>query len=298
VVYLRPETAQGIFVNFLNVQTASRQKVPFGIAQVGKAFRNEINTKNFLFRTREFEQMEMQYFIVPGTEDRWFEYWREQRMNWFLGLGMDPSMLRWHPHEKLAHYARAAVDIEFKFPFGWGEVEGIHSRTDFDLSRHEKYSGKPLKYFDGETKTHYVPYVIETSIGASRSLMAFLAAAYSVEPAPTAGGKEEMRTVLKFHPALAPVKAAVFPLVNRDGMDEIARKLAADLQRFFRVFYDDSGAIGRRYRRQDEVGTPFCVTVDSQTLQDSTVTVRDRDSMQQQRIALDSVKTFLFERIH
>ncbi len=297
VVYLRPETAQGIFVNFLNVQNSTRQKVPFGIAQIGKAFRNEINTKNFLFRTREFEQMEMQYFVRPGKEDEWFEYWREQRMQWFIDLGMSKDQLQWHKHDKLAHYAKDAYDIEFKFPFGWGEVEGIHSRTDFDLGNHEKFSGKGLKYFDDQTKEKYVPYVIETSIGASRSLMAFLCASHCEEMAPTADGGEEKRTVMKFHPALAPQKAAILPLVNRDGMPEIAQSLTKDLQKHYRVFYDTTGAIGRRYRRQDEIGTPFCITIDSETLSDQTVTVRDRDTMNQERIALDAVKQFLFEKV-
>ncbi len=297
VVYLRPETAQGIFVNFLNVLNSSRQKLPFGIAQVGKAFRNEINTKNFLFRTREFEQMEMQFFVKPGEEDRWFEYWREKRMQWFLDLGMQPDQLQWHKHDKLAHYAKNAYDIEFAFPFGWGEIEGIHSRTDYDLSRHQEYSGKSMAYFDDQTKERFIPYVIETSIGASRSFMAFLCAAYAVEDAPTAEGGAEQRTVLKFHPRLAPMKAAVLPLVKRDGMDEIARKLTDDLQKHWRVFYDESGAIGRRYRRQDEIGTPYCVTVDSQTLEDRTVTVRNRDSMEQQRVGLDGVGAFLLDAL-
>ncbi len=292
VVYLRPETAQGIFVNFLNVQSASRQRLPFGIAQIGKAFRNEINTKNFLFRTREFEQMEMQYFVKPGEEDKYFEYWREQRMNWFLELGMKKENLQWCKHEKLAHYAKAAYDIEFKFPFGWGEIEGIHSRTDFDLSRHEEYSGKSLKYFDDQSKEKFTPFVIETSVGASRSFMAFLVGAYDEEVI-----EGEMRVVLHLHPKIAPMKAAVFPLVNREGMDDIARTLTNDLQKHFRVFYDDSGAVGRRYRRQDEIGTPYCFTVDSQTLQDQTVTVRERDSMKQERIAMDKVKEYLIGQI-
>ncbi len=292
VVFLRPETAQGIFVNFLNVQNASRQKLPFGIAQIGKAFRNEINTKNFLFRTREFEQMEMQYFVKPGEEDKFFEYWREERMRWFTELGMKPENLQWHKHEKLAHYAKAAFDIEFKFPFGWGEVEGIHSRTNFDLSQHEQHSGKALKYYDEQTKEKFVPFVIETSVGASRSFMAFLCASYDEEMV-----EGEMRTVLHLHPKLAPMKAAILPLVNRDGMDDIARTMTKDLQKYFRVFYDDSGAIGRRYRRQDEIGTPFCFTVDSQTLVDQTVTVRERDSMKQERIAMDKVRDYMLERI-
>jgi glycyl-tRNA synthetase len=295
VVYLRPETAQGIYVNFLNVMSASRQKIPFGIAQIGKAFRNEINTKNFLFRTREFEQMEMQFFVKPGTDEKWFEYWRNERLQWFLNLGMAKEKLHFQRHEgkHLAHYAKDAYDIEFEFPFGWGEIEGIHNRTDYDLSRHQKYSGKNLTYFDEESKERYTPYIIETSAGASRSLMAFLVNAYVEEEAPTAEGKMEVRTVLKLHPNLAPIKAAFFPLVNRDGMPEIARKIEQDIRPKFKVFYDDSGAVGRRYRRQDEAGTPFCFTVDSQTLQDQTVTVRDRDSMRQERISVDKILSYL-----
>jgi glycyl-tRNA synthetase len=299
VVYLRPETAQGIFVNFLNVQAASRQKPPFGIAQIGKAFRNEINTKNFLFRTREFEQMEMQFFVKPGTDEEWFRYWKEERLQWFIRLGMKPEKLQWHQHEpdKLAHYAKEAFDIEYRFPFGWGEIEGIHNRTDFDLSRHEQFSGKSLKYFDQETKEKYTPFIIETSAGASRSFMAFLVDAYREEEAPDANGKMEVRVVLGLHPKLAPVKAAVFPLVNRDGMPEIAKNLETDLRRQFRVFYDDSGAVGRRYRRQDEAGTPYCITVDSQTLQDQTVTVRERDSMKQDRVSMSALAAFIRSRI-
>ena len=299
VVYLRPETAQGIYVNFLNVQSASRQKLPFGIAQIGKAFRNEINTKNFLFRTREFEQMEMQYFVKPTEDVKWFEYWREERWKWFINLGMLDNKLRWHQHEqdKLAHYAKDAYDIEYEFPFGWGEIEGIHNRTDYDLSRHEQFSGKSLQYYDDQTKEKYIPYIIETSAGASRSFMAFLVDAYAEEEAPTAEGTMEMRTVLKFHPKLAPIKAAIFPLVNRDGMPEIAKKIEQELRPFFPVFYDDNGAVGRRYRRQDEIGTPYCITVDSQTLQDQTVTVRDRDSMLQERLAIDKLKSYLLNKI-
>ncbi len=299
VVYLRPETAQGIFVNFLNVQGASRQKLPFGIAQIGKAFRNEINTKNFLYRTREFEQMEMQFFVKPGTDDHWFEYWREQRMRWFIDFGMNKDKLQWHRHEpgKLAHYAKDAYDIEYAFPFGWGEIEGVHNRTDFDLSRHEQFSGKGLKYFDEETKEKFTPYIIETSAGASRSFMAFLVDAYAEEEAPTAEGAMETRVVMKLHPRLSPIKAAVFPLVNRAGMPEIAVKIEQDLRKRIRVFYDDSGAVGRRYRRQDEIGTPFCITVDSQTLQDQTVTVRDRDSMIQERIATEQLFPYLAEKL-
>ncbi|MBI1802892.1 MAG: glycine--tRNA ligase [Ignavibacteriae bacterium] len=299
VVYLRPETAQGIFVNFLNVQSSSRQKIPFGVAQIGKAFRNEINTKNFLFRTREFEQMEMQFFVKPGTDDTWFEYWREQRLHWFISLGMPKEKLQWHRHEpgKLAHYAKDAYDIEFKFPFGWGEIEGIHNRTDFDLSRHEQFSGKSLKYFDDETKEKYTPFIVETSAGASRSFMAFLVNAYAEEDAPTAEGQMETRVVMKFHPKLAPMKAAIFPLVNRDGMPELARKIEEDLRPHMKVFYDDSGAVGRRYRRQDEIGTPFCITIDSQTLQDQTVTIRDRDSMQQERIASAKIVEYIQDKL-
>lgn len=294
VVYLRPETAQGIFVDFLNVQTASRQKIPFGIAQIGKAFRNEINTKNFLFRTREFEQMEMEFFVKPGTDDQHFEYWRGERMQWYVDLGMKREKLQWHQHpkDKLAHYAKDAYDIEYLFPFGWGEIEGVHNRTDYDLSRHEQYSGKSMKYFDEETKEKYTPYVIETSSGASRSFMAFLIDAYHEEDAPTAEGTMETRTVLKLHPKLAPNKIAIFPLVNRDGMPELAKKIEAELRPHFRVFYDDSGAVGRRYRRQDEIGTPFCVTVDSQTLQDETVTVRDRDTMTQERVGASKLREY------
>lgn len=299
VVYLRPETAQGIFVNFLNVQTAARQKLPFGIAQIGKAFRNEINTKNFLFRTREFEQMEMQYFVKPGTDDKHFEYWRAQRMEWFINLGMKKEKLRWHQHppDKLAHYAKDAYDIEYLFPFGWGEIEGIHNRTNYDLSRHEEFSGKNMKYFDEESKEKFTPFIIETSAGASRSLMAFLVNAYHEEEAPSAEGQMETRVVLKFHPMLAPVKAAIFPLVNRDGMPEISRKIEAELRGHLRVFYDDSGAVGRRYRRQDEIGTPFCLTVDSETLQNQSVTVRERDSMLQERVAIDKLLAYLKNKL-
>jgi glycyl-tRNA synthetase len=299
-VYLRPETAQGIYVNFLNVQSSSRQKPPFGIAQIGKAFRNEINTKNFLFRTREFEQMEMQFFVKPGTDEEWFNYWKERRMQWFLGLGIGSEKLQYHRHEpdKLAHYAKDAFDIEYLFPFGWGEIEGIHNRTDFDLTRHEQFSGKAMKYFDEQSKERYTPYIIETSAGASRSFMAFLVDAYREEEAPTSDGKMELRVVMHFHPRLAPIKAAVFPLVNRDGMPEIARKLETALRASFKVFYDDSGAVGRRYRRQDEIGTPFCLTIDSQTLEDQTVTVRERDTMVQERIGIDRAAAYVREKLH
>jgi glycyl-tRNA synthetase len=293
VVYLRPETAQGIFVNFLNVQIASRQKLPFGIAQIGKAFRNEINTKNFLFRTREFEQMEMQYFVKPEDDVKFYDYWKEARIEWFKSLGMSSEKLRFHDHpkEKLAHYAKDATDIEYLFPFGWGEIEGIHNRTNFDLSRHEEYSGKSMKYFDEDTKEKITPYIIETSAGASRSFMAFLIDAYEEEEV-----NDETRVVLRFHPRLAPIKAAIFPLVNRDNMPETARKIEADLRPFMRVFYDSKGAIGRRYRRQDEAGTPYCITVDTQTLSDNTVTVRERDSMEQYRIEMDKLLMHLLEK--
>jgi glycyl-tRNA synthetase len=300
-VYLRPETAQGIYVNFLNVKESSRQKLPFGIAQIGKAFRNEINTKNFLFRTREFEQMEMQFFVKPGEDEKWFEYWKELRFNWFVKYGMKKDKMRFLIPDKLAHYAKAAADIEYEFPFGWGEIEGIHNRTDYDLGRHTEYSGKRMEYFDEQSKEKFIPYVIETSAGASRSLMAFLVDAYEEEELKKENSDgsitSEVRTVMHFHPAFAPVKAAVFPLVNRDGMPELAHGITEDLRKYFRVFYDDSGAVGRRYRRQDECGTPFCITVDSQTLEDGTVTVRDRDSMEQIRINKDAASTYVLERV-
>jgi glycyl-tRNA synthetase len=294
VVYLRPETAQGIYVNFLNVQSSARQKLPFGIAQIGKAFRNEINTKNFLFRTREFEQMEMQFFIKPADDKKWYEYWKAERLQWFKALGITGDKLRYHDHpkEKLAHYAKVATDIEYEFPFGWGEIEGIHNRTNFDLSQHEKFSGKSLKYFDDESKEKFVPYIIETSAGASRSFMAFFIDAYYEEEV-----KGEMRSVLKFHPRLAPIKTAILPLVNKDGMPEIAQEIEKELRRNYKVFYDDKGAIGRRYRRQDEAGTPYCVTVDTQTLQDKTVTIRERDSMEQIRIPVDGISSYLNDKL-
>lgn len=293
-IYLRPETAQGIYVNFLNVQGSSRQKLPFGIAQIGKAFRNEINTKNFLFRTREFEQMEMQYFVKPEDDAKYFEYWKEKRMEWYKQMGMNPAKLRFHDHpeDKLAHYAKTATDIEYEFPFGWGEIEGIHNRTNYDLSKHEEFSGKSLKYFDEETKEKFIPYIIETSGGVSRSFMAFLIDSYYEEEV-----KGETRVVLKLHPKLAPIKVAIFPLVNKDGMPELAREFEKDLRPYLRVFYDDKGAVGRRYRRQDENGTPFCITIDTQTLEDKTVTVRDRDSMEQVRVHKDELLNHLLERL-
>lgn len=301
VIYLRPETAQGIYVNFLNVKEGSRQKLPFGIAQIGKAFRNEINTKNFLFRTREFEQMEMQFFIRPDEDLKWFDYWKDQRINWFIKYGISKDKLKIHEHDKLAHYAKAAVDIEYEFPFGFGEIEGIHNRTDYDLKRHTEFSGKKIEYFDDQTKERFTPYVIETSAGASRSFMAFLLNAYDEEEVVKENSdgtkSSEIRTVLHLHPAFAPIKAAVFPLVNRDGMQDIAGNITEDLRNYMRVFYDDSGAVGRRYRRQDECGTPFCITVDSDTLSDNTVTVRDRDTMAQERINKDNLVEYLLKKI-
>ncbi len=293
-VYLRPETAQGIFVNFLNVQNASRQKLPFGIAQIGKAFRNEINTKNFLFRTREFEQMEMQYFVKPEEDKKHYDYWKAKRLEWYTNLGISSEKLRYHDHpaDKLAHYAKEATDIEYLFPFGWGEVEGIHNRTNFDLSRHEEFSGKSQKYFDEETKEKFIPFIIETSAGASRGFMMFLIDAYDEEVV-----EGETRVVLRFHPRIAPIKAAIFPLVKKDGMPEIAREIESELRPFLRVFYDDKGAVGRRYRRQDEAGTPFCITVDTQTLEDGTVTLRERDSMQQIRVQKENILTELMKRL-
>ncbi|HRE39796.1 MAG TPA: glycine--tRNA ligase [Ignavibacteria bacterium] len=301
VVYLRPETAQGIFVNFNNVKEASRQKIPFGIAQIGKSFRNEINTKNFLFRTREFEQMEMQFFVNPNDDNKWFEYWKEKRIEWFYKYGMKKEKLKFYEHEKLAHYAKAAFDIEYEFPFGWGEIEGIHNRTDFDLKRHSEYSGKKIEYFDDQTKERFIPYVIETAVGASRSFFAFLCNGFEeeelVKENSDGSTSKEVRTILRLHPALAPIKAAVFPLVNKDGMPEISKNILNDLKNYFKVFYDDSGAVGRRYRRQDECGTPYCITVDTQTLEDGTVTVRERDTMSQERISKDNLLSYITEKI-
>lgn len=294
VVFLRPETAQGIFVNFLNVQSSSRQKLPFGIAQIGKAFRNEINTKNFLFRTREFEQMEMQYFVNPSDDVKHYNEWKERRIEWFKSLGMTPEKLRFHDHpeDKLAHYAKEATDIEYQFPFGWGEIEGIHNRTNFDLTRHEEFSGKSQKYFDDETKEKFIPFIIETSAGASRSFMAFLVDAYNEEEV-----NGETRVVMKFNPKLAPIKAAILPLVNKDGMPELAREIETILRPHMKVFFDSKGAVGRRYRRQDEAGTPFCITVDTQSLEDRTVTVRERDSMEQYRISIDELLLNLLDKL-
>ena len=283
VVYLRPETAQGIYVNFVNVQAASRKKIPFGIAQIGKAFRNEITPGNFIFRTREFEQMEMQYFINPDNDEKWFSYWKEERMKWFLALGLKKENLSFHEHDEkeLAHYAKKAVDVQYKFPFGDQEIEGIHNRTDFDLGRHTKFSGKKMDYFDEAVKKRYVPYIIETSVGCDRTLLTTLVDAYD---------EEKERVVMRLSPKIAPVKAGIFPLVNKDGMPEAAMKIYNELMPHFKVFYDGAGSIGRRYRRQDESGTPFCLTVDQDTLKDQTVTIRERDSMDQRRIKIADAK--------
>jgi len=295
VVFLRPETAQGIFVNFENVATTARLKVPFGIAQIGKSFRNEITPGNFIFRTREFEQMEIEYFVKPGTDEESFEHWKAERFQWYLDLGIRPSKLRLRPHapDELAHYAKACVDIEYEFPFGWSELEGVANRTDFDLRRHQEYSGKNLEYFDDATREHYIPYVIEPSAGVDRSLLTFLVDAF--EEVLTEKG--DMERFLRLHPRLAPIKVAVFPLVRKDGMPELARKAFLGLQKCFNCFYDESGAIGRRYRRQDEAGTPFCVTVDGQSLQDNTVTVRYRDTREQPRVAIPDLALFVAEKI-
>ena len=294
VVYLRPETAQGIYVNYLNVLQASRQKVPFGIAQIGKAFRNEITPGNFIFRTREFEQMEMQFFVKPGTDQEWFDFWKAQRMQWVQALGLKAEKLRFHQHGKdeLAHYAKDAYDIEYEFPFGWQEFEGIHNRTDFDLSRHQQASNKKLEYVDTSTNERFVPYIIETSAGADRTTLVVMVDAYSEEE--VAG---EKRVVMRFHPALAPLKAAVFPLVNKDGMPELSRRIYDGVRHHFNVFYDDGGSIGRRYRRQDEAGTPYGITIDGQSTQDQTVTVRDRDTLLQDRIAADQLVEYLKKKI-
>ncbi len=294
VVYLRPETAQGIYVNYLNVQQSSRQRIPFGIAQIGKAFRNEITPGNFTFRTREFEQMEMQFFVKPGTDGEWFERWRDERMQWLTGLGIRPEKLRFHRHtqEELAHYARDAFDIQYEFPFGWQEFEGIHNRGDYDLSRHQEASGKKLEYRDPATEERFIPFVVETSAGADRTTLVLLVDAYHEDE--VAG---EKRVVLRLHPGLAPLKAAVFPLVNKDGMPELSRRIFDGLRRRFNVFYDDGGSIGRRYRRQDEAGTPFGITIDGQSVQDQTVTVRDRDTLVQERVAAERLADYLREKV-
>ena len=294
LIYLRPETAQGIFVNFLNVQGTARAKLPFGIAQLGKAFRNEITTGNFLFRTREFEQMELEYFVRPEESAKWLEYWSQARLEWYASLGVRREKLRLRPHgeEELSHYSKATNDIEYEFPFGWGELEGIADRGTYDLDRHAEYSGKKLSYFDPDTNEHIVPAVVEASAGVDRTVLTILTDAYHEEEV-----RGEQRVVLRLSPDLAPITVAVFPLVNRDGMPEIARKIVDDLRGDFAAFYDDGGSIGRRYRRQDEAGTPFGITVDGQTLEDQTVTVRDRDTMEQERVSMEQVKGYLREKM-
>ena len=288
-LYLRPETAQGIFVNFLNVQKSGRMKIPFGIAQTGKAFRNEIVARQFIFRMREFEQMEMQFFVKPGEEMNYYEYWKTTRLNWHLSLGLGKENYRFHDHEKLAHYANAATDIEFNFPFGFKELEGIHSRTDFDLKAHEKHSGKKLQYFDTETNSNYTPYVVETSVGLDRMFLAVFSNSLKEETLEDGS----VRTVLQLPSVLAPTKAAVLPLIKKEGLPEVARKIIEDLKWDFNVAYDEKDAIGRRYRRQDALGTPFCITVDHQTLEDETVTIRHRDSMKQDRVAISELRTII-----
>ena len=292
-LYLRPETAQGIFVNFLNVQKTGRMKIPFGIAQTGKAFRNEIVARQFIFRMREFEQMEMQFFVKPGEEMKWYEYWKETRLNWHLSLGLGKENYRFHDHEKLAHYANAASDIEFNFPFGFKELEGIHSRTDFDLKAHEAHSGKKLQFFDHETNKNYTPYVVETSIGLDRMFLAIFSNSLKTEELEDGSS----RVVLKLPAILAPTKAAVFPLVKKDGLQEIAKEIVEDLQWDYNVIYDEKDAVGRRYRRQDAVGTPFCITVDHQTKEDNTVTIRYRDTMEQERIAISEISEKIKETL-
>jgi glycyl-tRNA synthetase len=289
VVYLRPETAQGIFVNFLNVQKTGRMKIPFGIAQIGKAFRNEIVARQFIFRMREFEQMEMQFFVRPGEELKWFQQWKEERLRWHKSLGLGDAKYRYHDHEKLAHYANAATDIEFEFPFGFKELEGIHSRTDFDLGRHQEFSGRKLQYFDPETNENYVPYVVETSIGLDRTFLAVLSAAYCEEQLENG----ETRVVLRIPPVLAPVKLAILPLVKKDGLPEKAREILHALRFDFNCQYDEKDSIGKRYRRQDAIGTPFCITIDHQSLEDNRVTIRHRDTMQQERVPIAQLRAII-----
>ena len=293
-IYLRPETAQGSYVNFLNVQQSARQKIPFGIAQVGKAFRNEITPGNFIFRTREFEQMEMQFFVKPGDDEEWFEYWRDERLRWHGELGLNTAKLRFHPHgpDELAHYATRAEDLEYEFPFGWQELEGVHNRSDYDLSRHQEFSGKKLQYLDPITNERFVPFVIETALGLGRLLLAVMADAYREEEVEGA-----TRVVMGFRPSIAPIKVGVFPLVKKDGMPELARTVYDDVRKRFRAFYDEKGAIGRRYRRQDEAGTPFGVTIDGESVAEGTVTVRDRDTLQQDRVAVDQLESYLTDHL-
>ena len=295
-IYLRPETAQGIFVNFLNVQKTGRLKIPFGIAQIGKAFRNEIVARQFIFRMREFEQMEMQYFIRPGSQKEWYEFWKQERMKWHVSLGIPKEKYRFHDHVKLAHYADAACDIEYEFPIGFKEVEGIHSRTDFDLKNHQEYSKKKMQYFDSEINQNYIPYVIETSIGLDRTILMMLSEAYAEEDLSTSE-KQDSRAVLRFPAKIAPMKLAVLPLVKKDGLPEIARTIMDDCKSHFRSFYEEKDTIGKRYRRMDAIGTPFCVTVDQQTKTDNSVTIRYRDTMQQERIPSDKVREIVLKEI-
>jgi glycyl-tRNA synthetase len=301
-IYLRPETAQGIFVNFLNVQKTARMKIPFGIAQTGKAFRNEIVARQFIFRMREFEQMEMQFFIRPGSQKQWYEHWKEARLNWHLSLGIPREKYRYHDHVKLAHYADAALDIEYEFPFGFKEVEGIHSRTDFDLKNHQLLSGKKMQYFDndidpatGKPYGNYIPYVVETSIGLDRMFLLILSQSYENETLTKEDGSTDSRVVMHIPAKIAPVKLAVLPLVKKDGLPEIARSLMDECKQQFRCFYEEKDAIGKRYRRQDAIGTPFCVTIDHQTKEDNTVTIRYRDSMKQERISLSEVRDLVLK---
>ena len=302
-IYLRPETAQGIFVNYLNVQKTGRMKIPFGIAQTGKAFRNEIVARQFIFRMREFEQMEMQFFIRPGTEMTWYEHWKQERLQWHIGLGIPKEKLRYHDHIKLAHYANAAVDIEFEFPFGWKELEGIHSRRDFDLKQHQEYSRKKIQYFDndldatGKAFGNYIPYVVETSVGLDRLVLTILSLAYKEEKWTKEDGTADSRVLLSIPPRIAPIKLAILPLVKKDGLPEIAKNLLTECKASFHCFYEEKDAIGKRYRRMDAIGTPFCVTIDHQTKEDQTVTIRYRDSMQQERIPISNVKNMVHERI-
>lgn len=300
LIYLRPETAQGIYVNYRNIVQSNRMKIPFGIAQVGKAFRNEIVTKNFIFRTCEFEQMEMQYFVKPGDDEKYFDYWREQRWNYYKKLGVRMDKLRWHRHGdgELAHYAKDAYDIEYEFPMGWKELEGVHNRSDYDLTRHQQFSGKDLQYIDQENgNARYTPYIIETSAGLTRQLLMVLCDAYEEQKVADKGNEDDWRTVLHFHPNLAPVTVAVLPLMKKDGLAEKAQEIRQGLKEDFATDYDQGGAIGRRYRRQDEIGTPYCVTIDYQTKEDGTVTVRDRDTMQQDRVPLAGLTAYLQNRI-
>ncbi|MBC6608262.1 glycine--tRNA ligase [Hymenobacter sp. BT188] len=306
LIYLRPETAQGIFVNFLNVQKSARMKIPFGIAQIGKAFRNEIVARQFIFRMREFEQMEMQFFVRPGTEMEWYQQWKETRKRWHEALGLPAEKLRFHDHDKLAHYANAAVDIEFEFPFGFKEIEGIHSRTDFDLTQHQTLSRKKQQFFDndldenGKAYGNYVPFVVETSVGADRLFLATLCQAYTEETITEGEGEQQQtktRTVLRLHPALAPVKAAIFPLVRKDGLPEKATEIFDELRHDFRLVYEERDAIGKRYTRQDLIGTPFCIAVDHQTLEDNTVTVRHRDSREQTRMPISELRNYIGEAV-